>query len=110
MTRQPGYYRVRKGDKWYILFWNGYAQLWMNENLNSFSNDYWDEIIKTPIPAEPQKETDMLNMKQIERVGKMLEDCASDAWDEAIDTYDRKSYSFDDYWKNRSKLNLNHKP
>ena len=37
----------------------------------------------------------------------MLNECASDAWDAALDTYDHKSYSFDDWWKEHSKVNLN---
>ena len=48
-----------------------------------------------------------LNEQQLKRVSKMLENCASDAWDAALDTYDKKSYSFDDWWKERNKVNLN---
>ena len=47
------------------------------------------------------------NEQQLKRVAIMLNECASDAWDAALDTYDHKSYSFDDWWKEHSKVNLN---
>ena len=64
-TRQHGYYRVKKDNKWFIaLFFvfrgdddNLYAEWYITGGTVNLPESYFDEIIEIPISAEPPKES-----------------------------------------------------